>query len=139
MKAAAGFQSCVLNGPPDCCSLAAPFQRKYKQDGLRSLSQSLYSQLAETAETQLAKSLSELQSEVRLLLQCCEPAHGPHPPFFPQSRYREAGRKEAEVSLFHQLPETLQTLHAREASRLQSQVHTAGSECRAPGASAWLV
>lgn len=43
-----------------------PVQNKYKEEGLRSLSQSLYSQLPETAETQLAKTVAELQSEVRL-------------------------------------------------------------------------
>lgn len=32
---------------------------------MKSLSQSFYSQLPETAETQFAKSVSELQSEVR--------------------------------------------------------------------------
>lgn len=41
------------------------FQNKYKEDGMRSLSQSFYSQLPETAETQFAKTVSELQSEVR--------------------------------------------------------------------------
>ena len=39
-------------------------QIKYKEDGMRSLSQSVYCQLPETAETQLAKTVSELQSEV---------------------------------------------------------------------------
>lgn len=32
---------------------------------MKSLSQSFYSQLSETAETQFAKTVSELQSEVR--------------------------------------------------------------------------
>lgn len=41
------------------------FQNKYKEDGRRSLSQSFYSQLPETTETQFAKTVSELQSEVR--------------------------------------------------------------------------
>lgn len=40
------------------------FQKKYKEDGRRSLSQSFYSQLPQTTETQFAKSVSELQSEV---------------------------------------------------------------------------
>lgn len=40
-------------------------QSKYKGDGIRSLSQSLYSQLPETTETQLARTVSELQSQVR--------------------------------------------------------------------------
>lgn len=42
------------------------FQNKYKEDGLKGLSQSFYSQLPDTAELQLAKSLSELQSQVSL-------------------------------------------------------------------------
>lgn len=42
-------------------------QNKYKEEGLRNLSQSLYSQLPETPETQLAKTVGELQSEVRLV------------------------------------------------------------------------
>ncbi len=41
------------------------FQNKYKEDGKRNLSQSFYSQLPETTETQFAKSVAELQSEVR--------------------------------------------------------------------------
>lgn len=43
-----------------------PLQNKYKEDGLRSLSRSLYSQLPETSETQQAKTVAELRSEVRL-------------------------------------------------------------------------
>ena len=35
---------------------------------MRSLSQSFYSQLSETAETQFAKTVSELQSEVIIYL-----------------------------------------------------------------------
>lgn len=42
-----------------------PLQCKYKENGIKSLSQSLYSHLPETAETQLARTVSELQSEVR--------------------------------------------------------------------------
>lgn len=48
-----------------------PVQNKYKQDGLKGLSQSLHSQLAQTAETQLAKTVAELQSEVRPLVCVC--------------------------------------------------------------------
>ncbi len=43
-------------------------QSKYKEGGRKSLSQSFYSQLSETAETQFAKSVAELQSEVRSFL-----------------------------------------------------------------------
>ena len=44
---------------------SVPCQSKYKEGGRRRLSQSFYSQLPETSETQLARSVSELQSEVR--------------------------------------------------------------------------
>lgn len=43
---------------------------------------------------------------------------------FLQAKYKEASRKEASSCLYHQLPETLETLHAKEATELQSQVHT---------------
>lgn len=43
--------------------------------------------------------------------------------FFFQAKYKEASRKEASSCLYHQLPETLETLHAKEATELQSQVH----------------
>lgn len=39
-------------------------QIKYKEEGLKSLPHSLYSQLPQTTDTQFAKSVSELQSEV---------------------------------------------------------------------------
>lgn len=41
---------------------------------------------------------------------------------FLQAKYKEASRKEAGSALYHTLPETLDTLHAKEASELQSQV-----------------
>lgn len=44
-----------------CCLL----QIKYKEEGLKSLCQSIYSQLPETMETQFARNVSELQSDVR--------------------------------------------------------------------------
>lgn len=47
------------------CFLPLYSQSKYREDGMKSLSQSFYSQLSETAETQFAKTVSELQSEVR--------------------------------------------------------------------------
>lgn len=43
----------------------SPFsQTKYKEEGLRNLSHSLYSQLPHTTDTQFVKNVSELQSEV---------------------------------------------------------------------------
>lgn len=44
-------------------TLSAP-QHKYKEEGKKELSSSLYSQLPETTETQLAKTVHEFQSEV---------------------------------------------------------------------------
>lgn len=41
-----------------------------------------------------------------------------------QTKYKEAGRREASSSLYSKLPETLDTLHAKEVSQLQSQVLT---------------
>ena len=43
--------------------------------------------------------------------------------FFPlQVKYKEAGRKEAGSSLYHQLPETLETQRVKEVTELQSEV-----------------
>lgn len=44
--------------------------------------------------------------------------------FVSQMKYKEAGKKGAMKSLYSTLPETLDTQHAKEASQLQSQVHT---------------
>lgn len=41
-----------------------------------------------------------------------------------QTKYKEAGKKEASTSLYSTLPETLETQHAKEASQLQSEVRT---------------
>lgn len=38
-------------------------------------------------------------------------------------KYKEAGKKRVQSSLYSTLPETLETQHAKEASQLQSQVH----------------
>lgn len=47
-------------------------QVKYKEGLQQKIGGSLYHQLSETTETQLAKQLSELQSEVRTgRLHCC--------------------------------------------------------------------
>lgn len=47
-----------------CVSLVV--QARYKEDGRRSQTVSLYSQLPQTSDTEFAKAVSELQSEVRL-------------------------------------------------------------------------
>lgn len=41
-----------------------------------------------------------------------------------QAKYKEASKRQASTSLYHRLPETLETQHAKEASQLQSQVRT---------------
>lgn len=41
-----------------------------------------------------------------------------------QTKYKEASKKQTSTSLYHRLPETLETQHAKEASQLQSQVRT---------------
>lgn len=39
-----------------------------------------------------------------------------------QSKYRESAKKESGTSLYHTLPETKDTQHAREAAEIQSEV-----------------
>lgn len=46
-----------------CLTLSAP-QNKYKEEGKKEMSSSLYSQLPQTSEMQLAKTVHEFQSEV---------------------------------------------------------------------------
>lgn len=64
---------CVL--PPIIRMFCLCFQNKYKEDGVKSLCESLYSQLPETAELQFAKSVSDLQSQVSLSPGSSLPAH----------------------------------------------------------------
>lgn len=39
-----------------------------------------------------------------------------------QAKYKDAAKKEASSCEYHQLPETLETQHAKEASQMQSEV-----------------
>uniref|UniRef100_A0A3P9P1J4 Nebulette n=1 Tax=Poecilia reticulata TaxID=8081 RepID=A0A3P9P1J4_POERE len=87
-------------------------QLKYKEEGRKDASVSLYAVLPETMETQHAKEATSLQSQVRLSCVC----------FSLQRKYRDSVKKDLSCSLFHQLPETLETLHAKEASDLLSEV-----------------
>lgn len=41
---------------------------------------------------------------------------------FPQTKYKEAGKKEVNTCLYSLLPETLETQHAKEAGELLSEV-----------------
>lgn len=90
------------------------------------MSVSLYSVLPDTLDTQHAKEQSNSHSQVRSFV-TWEPVVSA--PFkltarvcFLQVKYQEASRKQAAAALYHQLPETLETQHAKEASQLQSQV-----------------
>lgn len=56
------------------CDRSSCPQVTYQQDGRKEMERSLYSLLPETAETQLAKHASELQSEVRTLNTSHDPA-----------------------------------------------------------------
>lgn len=97
----------------------------------------MYSQLPQTNEIQFAKAVSEIQSEVRehrVFKICLEVKPQSaftfdafiyyFPLFVLQSKYKEAGKKEASSSLYSKLPETLETQHAKEVAQLQSQVLT---------------
>lgn len=44
-----------------------------------------------------------------------------------QAKYKDAAKKEASSCEYHQLAETLETQHAKEASELQSEVPTHAS------------
>ena len=108
---------------------------KYKQ-GKKETSSSLFSTLPETLETLHAKEASELQSEVKT-----PAAHLTHThthafippvcfhswiilsaPVCVQLKYKAALKTGRSSSLFHLLPETLETAHAKEVSELLSEV-----------------
>lgn len=55
----------ILNEPQLNLIKWCLLQIKYKEEGLKSLSQSVYSQLPETMATQFARNVSEAQSDVR--------------------------------------------------------------------------
>uniref|UniRef100_A0A3B3BH11 Nebulin n=1 Tax=Oryzias melastigma TaxID=30732 RepID=A0A3B3BH11_ORYME len=82
----------------------------------KEVSSSLYHQLPETLETQRVKEVTELQSEVHSFI-----IHSLIHISWMHAKYKEASKKEESSCLYHQLPETLETLHAKEATDLQSQ------------------
>lgn len=106
-------------------------QNKYKESGKKSQSVSVYSQLPETNHMQFAKAVCQIQSEVRS-------GTPPNPVrycgqttktqsdcvLFFQNKYKEASKRDASSCLYSKLPETQETLRAKEASHLQSQVCT---------------
>lgn len=88
--------------------------------------------MAETLQTRFVREqtdmLSEVASRSHRSVQAPAPA-GPFsslwlcsPPVRHQVKYKEEGRKEAGVSLFSVLPDTLDTQRAKELGALQSEV-----------------
>lgn len=96
-------------------------QVKYKED----VSSSLYCSLPQTPQTQRAKELTELQSQVRsvhpLPVQFDTNTSEFTKLFVLQVKYKE-GCKEASSPLYHLLPHTAETHLAKQNSELQSEV-----------------
>lgn len=132
--------SCILHLWTLCC----PLQVKYKEAGQKELSSNLFSTLPQTLHTQVAKEVTELQSQVtdRGAAAAAATATSCKPCFFcflsfsfytmipseisslncVQVKYRESGKKEAGSALYHLLPETADTQHAKHMSEIQSEV-----------------
>lgn len=110
-------------------TLPSVLKVKYKQE----VGGSLYQQLPETAETQLAKELRGVYSQVRRSppLQPTWPRAG-HVTMSSslQVKYGEDGKKEMERSLYSLLPETAETQFARHVSEIQSEVRTLNASHR---------
>ncbi|PWA32051.1 hypothetical protein CCH79_00020385 [Gambusia affinis] len=109
---------------------------KYKEGGKKVQTVSVYSQLPETNQTQFAKNVSELQSEVKYKQPLSVSLFHRLPEttetrlakelrdVYSQVKYREEGQKEMRRNLFSRLPETEETQRARETAQIQSQVTT---------------
>lgn len=120
--------------PTSCFLFPVCSQLKYREEGMRNLSQSFYSQLPQTADTQFAKATSELQSEVgganvRIQLYSSwfrrKEADSRDRVFLfvaAQISYRKSGKQQVGSSLYSVMADTLDTQHAKQASQLQSQV-----------------
>lgn len=119
-----------VSGHPEFQLFLSASQVKYKQE----VAGSIYQQLPETAETQLAKELRGVYSQVRPSLPpmqskmstpacacLCDRS------FCSQVTYQQDGKKEMERSLYSLLPETAETQLAKHASELQSEVWTLNS------------
>lgn len=119
---------CSLNSA--CCLVS--LQVKYKQDGKKEVSSSLYHQLPATTETQLAKELRDICSEVRNTetQSECESVPAVCQLFkvsvcvCVQVKYKEEGKKEISKNLYSLLPETAETQFAKQMSEIQSEVRT---------------
>ncbi|KAM4718147.1 uncharacterized protein FYW61_016042 [Anableps anableps] len=104
-------------------------ESKYKEEGKKEASLSLYSILPETPETQHAKEASELQSEIKykgnvkteissslysLLPETTETQFVKElTALLSENKYKEEGKKEMSSSLYSQLPETSEMQLAR--------------------------
>lgn len=106
-------------------------QVKYKQDSRKEVSGSLYHQLPETTETQLAKELKDIYSEVRNTQTdkceqhlCDKFGEVSSVCSFSQVKYKEEGKKEISKNLYSLLPETAETFFAKQMSEIQSEVRT---------------
>lgn len=99
---------------------------KYKQDGRKDLGSSLYHRLAETAETQLAKELRGVCSQVRSCCWAASAASGCADlfTFAPQVKYQEDGKEQLSRSLYSALAETPETQFVKQMSEIQSEVRT---------------
>lgn len=102
-------------------------QRAYKQDVKKDCSSSLYHLMPETLDTLAARQQTEAVSEVRprpllLLFLLRSPQFILLSTSLFQLKYKEDGKKEMNRNLYSLLPDTLDTQHAKEQSRSQSQV-----------------
>ena len=111
------------------------FQKKYKEDGKRRASISLYSQLPETPEIQHAIEMSQMQSEVHRNRQRREATGilgnvvlvvtlSIHLSLLQVNCRPSLLVKGAPSSLYSQLPDTSEIQFAREMTEMQSEVNT---------------
>lgn len=102
------------------------FQKKYKEDGKRKASISLYSQLPDTPEIQHALEMSQLQSEVHTRGNSSHRVYGKCGLIrvsVSQVNYRpKVLVRGAPSSLYSQLPDTTEIQFAREMTEMQSEV-----------------
>ncbi len=102
------------------------------------MSGSLYHQLPETTETQLAKELRDICSEVTRTCEvrifssvsvCGTFADVSSVSSLRQVKYKEEGKKEISKNLYSLLPETAETQFAKQMSEIQSEVRTLNASC----------
>lgn len=113
-------------------------ESKYKEEGKKEASVSLYSILPETPATQHAREASELQSEIKykgntkaeissslysLLPETTETQFVKElTEILSENKYKEEGKKELSSALYSQLPETAEMQLAKTVAEFQSEV-----------------